>query len=212
MKLDDIYHQHHAEHHREGFAILEEERGNLFKKLIGQDKDVLDLGCRDGHLTSYYVQGNRVTGADVDSHALETARERLGITTRHLDVQDPSWPLESASFDVVVAGELLEHVYFPDRVVEQVQKILRSGGMFVGSVPNAFALKNRFRYLLGTKAGTPLEDPMHINHFAWPELKAMLEKYFTEVNLYPLGKSHWGLKEIVPQFFSFGIAFSARKT
>ena len=64
---------------------------------------MLDLGCRDGALTSAYVEGNTVVGADIDQVALARA-EKLGIETRWADLDEPL-PFEDASFDVVVAGE-----------------------------------------------------------------------------------------------------------
>ena len=113
--LENVYREHHHGRRRGGFAILEKERGELFNKLVGKGKKVLDLGCRDGVLTKYFTEGNDVTGADIDSQALEEAGRNLGIKTIHFDIQDEQWPIEPNSFDVVVAGELLEHVYFPEK-------------------------------------------------------------------------------------------------
>ncbi|HET6453060.1 MAG TPA: methionine biosynthesis protein MetW [Armatimonadota bacterium] len=40
------------------------ERGWYLAEWIGQGKQVLDLGCRDGELTRFFAAGNKVTGAD----------------------------------------------------------------------------------------------------------------------------------------------------
>ena len=176
QSLEQNYQKHHSDRRRGGFAILEKERGVLFKKLVGTGKKVLDLGCRDGVITKYFVEGNDVTGADIDSSSLESINKNLGVKTLHLDIQSDSWPIQPESFDAVVAGELLEHLYFPAEVVARVNKILKPGGLFVGSVPNAYALKNRIKYLFAIKRGTPLEDPMHINQFSWQELEEILNK------------------------------------
>ncbi len=209
--IEKIYRKHHESKHREGFAILEKERGFLFKNLVGSGKRVLDLGCRDGVITKYFAEGNEITGIDIDSLVLQTAREKLGIETLHFDVQLDNWPIKPCSFDVVVAGELLEHVYFPAEVVKRIAAILKKGGLFVGSVPNAFALKNRLKYLLAIKKGTPLEDPMHVNQFSWPELRGLLQVPFGNAVLYPLGRKFWGLIAVSPSLLAHSIAFSARK-
>lgn len=209
--LEQVYQKHHSDRRRGGFAILEKERGVLFKRLVGIGKKVLDLGCRDGVITKYFVEGNDVTGADVDSTALETIHKNLNVKTLHLDIQSEHWPIQPESFDVVVAGELLEHLYFPSEVVARVSRILKPGGLFVGSVPNAFALKNRIKYLLAVKRGTPLEDPMHINQFSWEEFRGILSKNLTEVKLYPLGKKYHGLADKFPALLSHSIAFCARR-
>mgnify|MGYP001603133097 FL=1 len=169
------------------------------------------MGCRDGVITKYFVEGNDVTGVDIDSAALENIQKNLGVKTLHFDVQSDDWPIQPESFDAVVAGELLEHVYFPGEIIKKINKVLKPGGLFIGSVPNAFALKNRIKYLFAVKRGTPLEDPMHINQFSWQELEAILSKNFSEVKLYPLGKSHYGLRNKFPSLLSHSIAFYATK-
>lgn len=211
QSLEQVYKKHHDDRRRSGFAILEKERGALFKKLVGTGKKVLDLGCRDGVITKYFVEGNDVTGADIDSGSLESINKNLGIKTLHLDIHSDNWPIQSESFDVAVAGELLEHLYFPAEVVARVSKILKPGGLFIGSVPNAFALKNRIKYLFAIKRGTPLKDPMHINQFSWRELGEILNISFSEVKLFPLGKKHYGLTDKFPALLAHSIAFSARK-
>src|SRR4030042_528600 len=207
--LEEAYRLHHSTRERAGFAILEKERGNLFSRLIGTGKKVLDLGCRDGTLTRYFTEGNDVTGADIDSEALENTRRDLGIHTIRFDLNAGRWPIEAASFDIVVAAEVLEHLYFPERVLERVVRLLRPGGMLAGSVPNAFSLKCRLRYITGSKRGTPLQDQMHINQFEWHEFERLLYGHFSRVRLYPLGNSRWGLRDAIPALFSFGIGFCA---
>jgi len=207
--LEEAYRRHHSSHEREGFAILEEERGALFCRLIGTGKKVLDIGCRDGTLTRHFIAGNDVTGADIDAHALERAAGMLGIRTMQFDLNGPNWPFEPASFDVVVAAEVLEHLFNPEQVLEHISRILKPGGMLVGSVPNAFSLKCRLRYLVGSKRGTPLADPMHINQFSWQEMKGLLDDEFVRVSLMPLGRKTGGLRDIAPSLFAFGIAFRA---
>lgn len=204
-----VYRYHHARRGREGFSILEAERGVLFQELIGTGKRVLDLGCRDGTLTRHFATGNEVVGADVDSHALSVAAETLGIRTVQFDFNAGEWPVEAASFDVVVAAEVLEHLFHPERVLERIRSVLRPGGLFVGSVPNAFSLKCRLRYLLGSKRGTPLADPMHINQFEWHEFRKLLGTTFTDVELHPLGRWQRCMR-YAPALAAFGIGFSAR--
>ncbi|MDO8424093.1 MAG: class I SAM-dependent methyltransferase [bacterium] len=205
--LGNIYSHHHETSRERGFSILKDERGALIKNLIGRDKLVLDIGCRDGALTRYFTDGNQVLGIDIDSNALKEA-EKLGIKTMSLDLNG-EWPeLEGGKFDVVVAGEVLEHLYYPDKVAAKVVKHLVPGGMFVGSVPNAFSLKNRLRYLLGRKAYTPLSDPTHINQFHIDELRSILERHFACVEIMGLGR-YQRLAKTFPGLFGFDLFFVA---
>lgn len=180
--LRDIYTEHHQQNRVPDFSLFGEKRGVMFARWIGQGKRILDLGCRDGALTQYYVEGNEVVGVDIDPVALERARNKLGITVYSFDLNN-AWDLPLQSFDAVVAAEIIEHLYFPENVIEKISAVLKMDGLFIGSVPNAFNLKNRLRLLLGKKAGTPLSDPTHINHFSYNELYGMLQRHFRDVEV-----------------------------
>jgi len=205
-----IYQHHHANHRGSGFSILKQERGDLLKNIIGHDKSILDLGCRDGALTGFFTKGNQVLGVDVDEVLLGKASINLGISTMKVDLNDGWNTITKNDFDVIVAGEILEHLYFPEEIVKKVVAHLNTRGLFVGSVPNAFSLKNRFRYLLGTKKHTPLEDPTHINHFSFHDLRRLLEKYFVNVEIIGLGRYRW-LAKVFPSWFAFDLFFIATK-
>ncbi len=206
-ELNTIYKEHHKKGGRRGMSLLKDERGNFLKEKIGVNKKVLDIGCRDGVLTETYYKNNEILGVDIDEEALEIAKNNLGIKTQTLNLYD-DWNL-TRDFDVVVAGEVLEHLYYPEDIIKKITKVLKSDGVFLGSIPNAFSLMNRIRLFFGIKQGTPLEDPTHINHFSYKEFKQILEKYFEDVKIYPLGKYAW-LDKFWPGMFSFSFLFKVK--
>ena len=171
-ELSDRYADHHRSSRDPDF-VYAAERIALFRDAVGgPGRRVLDLGCRYGALTRHYVAGNDVVGVDVDREALAEAA-KLGIETVWADVEQPL-DFGDESFDVVVAGELLEHVRDPHRLVDEVLRVLRPGGTFVGSVPNAFRLKNRLRFL----AGRPVEsDPTHLHLFSPAQIRSLLREF-----------------------------------
>lgn len=206
--LDKLYQDHHASGNRYDLSLFKSERGIFFRERIGKGKKVLDIGCRDGTLTSTYCQGNDVTGVDIDSKALEHAHATLGIQTMQFNLTE-TWPIAPHSFDVVVAGEVLEHLYFPADVIARIAHALKTDGMLVGSVPNAFSFKNRVRLFFGRKRYTPLNDPTHINHFSRQEMRDILSRSFKDVRMYPLGR-YAKLDAFFPGMFSFMLLFEAR--
>ena len=170
--LSERYERHHRERRDEGDFVFVPERIPLFKAAIGRGRRVLDLGCRSGALTQHFLEGNEVVGLDVDRSALAKAAA-LGIEPVEGDVEDPL-PFEDASFDAVVAGELLEHLRFPDALVAEAGRVLRPGGVFVGSVPNAFRVQSRLRFLRGRH---PEDDPTHLRMFSPDALRELLHAF-----------------------------------
>ncbi len=200
-----IYESHNLSARGDDFSILKEERGALFSRIIGTGKRVLDLGCRDGALTQYFVSGNDVTGVDIDAIALEKAAAR-GIRTIHMDLHGAWKELHGQTYDSIVLAETLEHLYYPHRALAKIIPLLKTEGVLIGSVPNAFHLKNRIRLFFGNKKDSTLEDPTHINHFSYRELTGLLKDHFGEVRITPLGTyAQWDA--FFPGMFSFDLVF-----
>jgi SAM-dependent methyltransferase len=198
--LGRAYEAHHRRRRNDGDFVFVTERIPLFREAIGRDRDVLDLGCRSGALTRHYLEGNRVVGVDVDRAALAKAEE-LGIEPVVADVEEPL-PLESDSFDAVVAGELLEHLRFPRALVSEVRRVLRPGGTFVGSVPNAFRVQNRLRFLRGLQ---PERDLTHLHMFTPAELRSLLSD-FASVRITPVGGRY---RPLHPRLLAQDLVFTA---
>lgn len=202
-ELDERYREHHRARRGREFVFGGDERAALFRSLVGgPGRRVLDLGCRYGALTQAYVEGNEVVGVDVDREALAEAA-KLGIETRWADVDD-RLPFGDASFDVVVAGELLEHVRDPAHVVAEGRRLLRPGGLVVGSVPNAYRAKNRLRFLLGRP---PEADPTHLHMFRTDDVRALLAG-LDDVELRLIASRFLRLH---PGLFANDIVFSGRR-
>jgi SAM-dependent methyltransferase len=203
-ELDEEYRRHHRERRSEEFVFCEPERSQLFREWIGTGRRVLDVGCRYGALTAAYVAGNEVVGLDVDRDALAEAA-KLGIETVWGDADEPL-PFEDESFDAVVAGELLEHLRFPDRTVAEMRRVLRPGGLFVGSVPNSYRLKSRLRFLLG-RPPEFADDPTHLRMFAGDDVRRLLAGFEGVELRYVAGR----LTPLSPRLFANDISFRARK-
>ena len=202
-RLEKRYREHHRERRSPDFVYGGEERASLFRELVGgPDRRILDLGCRYGALTRAYLEGNEVVGLDVDREALAEAA-RLGIQTRWADVEQPLG-LDDASFDVVVAGELLEHVRDPEALVAEVRRVLKPGGRFVGSVPNAYRLKNRLRFALGR---APEQDPTHLHMYAPADVRGFLRDWENVELRFIAGR----LVPLNARLFANDVVFSAQK-
>ena len=144
--LTDFYSEHHTINNRRNQSVSEENRSLVFKEWMGINKKVLDLGCRDGRLTRHFIDQNEVVGMDIDKVALKECEKKLNIKTKWVDFSIQI-PLATSSFDVIIAGEVLEHLPCPSITVAEVSRILKPNGLFIGSVPNSYHIKNRLRVL-----------------------------------------------------------------
>lgn len=99
---------------------------------LGPAQRVLDLGCGAGFLANYLAAaGHQVTGIDTTTENLVVAK--LHDATRRVAYQVAdarALPFPDASFDVVCAMDLLEHVEPPQALIAEASRVLRPGGLF----------------------------------------------------------------------------------
>ena len=104
----------------------------IAKSLGEGPRDILDLGCGAGLLATELARGgHRVTGIDATPENLVVARARDATHGVRYDTGDAcALPYRDASFDVVCAMDLLEHVTSPQRLIAEASRVLRPGGLF----------------------------------------------------------------------------------
>jgi 2-polyprenyl-3-methyl-5-hydroxy-6-metoxy-1,4-benzoquinol methylase len=132
-------------------------------------RDILEVGCGTGEFLGQARQaGHRVTGVDLSRPALSYARSRYpGIDVRCQPLEAAC--LAPASFDVVAAFHVLEHMSDPVMLLCQLGELLRPGGLVYIRVPN---LGSWYRRVLGRSWwGFSIE---HQGHFTELSLRTAL--------------------------------------
>jgi 2-polyprenyl-3-methyl-5-hydroxy-6-metoxy-1,4-benzoquinol methylase len=129
---------------------------------------VLDLGCGDGAFAVGLIEaGCMVTMADVAGEALRRARGRAPGAEAVQLVEGAALPFAEDAFDVVWAGEVLEHVADVVGLLADVRRVLRWGGTLLASTPW------HGRLIVGTDAHfDPRAD--HLRFFSARTLRAVL--------------------------------------
>ncbi|HEY6594565.1 MAG TPA: methyltransferase domain-containing protein [Asanoa sp.] len=122
------------------FALLHwlaEARARLVPPASRERALLVDVGCGAGLLAPHLAgKGYRHVGVDLVPSALEQAAAH-GVTTVQGDAA--ALPLKDRVADVVVAGELLEHVPDLPGTVAEICRVLRAGGLLVLDTLNATA-------------------------------------------------------------------------
>lgn len=117
--------------------------------LASRPSDVLDVGCSSGYLARPLSEaGARVVGVELDPGAAELARGWCADVLVG-DVETMALPLADASFDVVLCGDVVEHLRDPGRALARLRPLLREGGRLVLTTPNVANWAMRLGLLAG---------------------------------------------------------------
>jgi ubiquinone/menaquinone biosynthesis C-methylase UbiE len=201
--VQSFYEEHHKDGQRLKQSFLENTRGLLFADWIGTNKKVLDLGGRDGTLTKYFIKKNHVTLADIDENALKYAQNNYQIETMKVDLNQ-SLPFLDNSYDVVVMAEVLEHLPYPTITLNEIKRVLKTNGEFIGNLPLAYHLKDRWQIIRGRKLLIS-GDPTHLQFLSYADVKKLMSNFFNieEITILKGGK----LSNKFPAAFARNIAF-----
>jgi len=116
--------------------------------LLSPDMSVLDYGAGRGQqlqetdapfrtgLTRLQGKVEKVVGVDIDSAVLENPF----MDEKHIIKLGEPLPFPDASFDLVLADWVLEHVDNPDQFAAEVRRVLKPGGWFCARTPNRWGL------------------------------------------------------------------------
>ena len=107
-------------------------------EMVGANKRVLDVGCDTGYLGEVLgALGNTTTGFEIDEQTAQEARKHLvRVEVGDLESVDLGAVFEPAAFDVIVFGDVLEHLRNPLPTLRQAHGLLAPGGSVLISTPN----------------------------------------------------------------------------
>lgn len=140
----------------------------MLETLAGKGERIVDIACGNGSILRH-LKARGYT----DLHGLEISRlacDRLSAAgiTMHCG-RLPNIPLPDASFDIVIASQVLEHVIRRRRFLTEVVRILRPGGRAFIFVPDN---------CLG-----PIDEPEHVIAYTANSLRRLLEDFFQAVHI-----------------------------
>ncbi len=146
---------------------------------VARGERVLDLGCGEGAFSAALADaGASVLGADVAEEPLRRARAaHRGLDFMLLE-EEASWGLDAASFDVVWAGEVIEHVADTAGWLSEVRRVLRSGGRLLLTTP-ALGPPELLAAALSPRRFAARFEPRsdHLRHYSRATLRALISEF-----------------------------------
>jgi 2-polyprenyl-3-methyl-5-hydroxy-6-metoxy-1,4-benzoquinol methylase len=171
------------------FSLLPKNNANINKK-------ILDIGCGVGSISiKLKDRGFIVTGVDFSTIGIEKAKER-GIDAILTDIDKSGLNFQDNYFDVVWAGDIIEHVFDPIFLFKEINRVLKKDGILLLTTPNDFNLYSRLLIFLKGKSiqsgiYRKLKMCKHHTFFSWELLEYMFRSagfvlnYFSSVLIFP---------------------------
>lgn len=155
-------------------------RPELLALIPLEARSVLDIGCGSGALGASIKQRQpaHVVGIELDPRAAEHARQRLDQVIQ-ADIEQDEDALASlplGAFDVIVCGDVLEHLRDPAGLLRRARNWLAPDGILVASLPNVRHHSVLASLIAGNWTYEPagLLDSDHVQFFTRREIEKLL--------------------------------------
>lgn len=201
----------------------------LLLNQVTPNSKVLDIGCAAGYLGQYLAieKQCQMWGIEPDTGAAEAAQQNNYKSLLNKSIEealvDPT--LTSHRFDYILLGDVLEHLLYPERILESLKNFIQNNGKLLVSLPNVAHYSIRSS-LLGGKwnmKDSGIMDRTHLHFYTLKTGMALLEqhgwqvetirprgdleRWFRKIGLEKLGKK---ILFLFPEFFSVQFIFSAK--
>jgi len=139
-----------------------------------EGREVLDVACGVGYGSATLADvAARVVGGDIDPASVEYARRRYARPNVEFRVLDATaLPFDDEAFDAVCSFETIEHLERPEELVREAARVLRPGGAFLLSTPNA------------ERTTAAPANPHHHVEYAPGDFERLLHERFATVELF----------------------------
>ncbi len=149
-----------------------------FAARLARGKRALDAGCGAGYGSAELARNAQsVVGMDSDAGAVDYARSRYQAPNLVFEQGScTALPFADASFDLIVAFEVIEHLSDWRGFLQEARRALAPNGQFIVSTPN--------KIYYGESRGAQGENPFHVHEFEFAEFRDELRNVFPYVSLF----------------------------
>ncbi len=151
-----------------------------FASKIKKDIKLIDVGSQDNKLKELLPKNVTYKSLDMGGNADYTC-----------DINKKKIPVKAKIFDITVCTETLEHVLYPDKIIEELKRVTKDDGFLILSMPNEYNFWLRLNFLFGIKreiSDANLEIVAALGHIHKPRVKDI-------INLF---SKHLEIIEVIP--------------
>lgn len=169
-------------------------------------KKVLHLGCTNAPYTQDAIACDMllhfelektaacVYGFDTDEEGLETLKARGTTNLYYADLEDLASVELTETFDVIVAGEMIEHLNNPGLFLNGIRRFMNPETRLLITTINAYCGMRFFQYgLRGKRGKAEPVHPDHVAYYSYSTLALLLKRHELNVEkfcFYDIGKEH----------------------
>jgi len=159
------------------------EVSNLLHAYLPAGASVIDVGCGAGaYGPPLIAEGHDWLGLEANAHCCEILKRRQ-LPFRPVDVDSARLPCSDAEYDSAICIEVLEHTKDPETFAAEIARIIRGRALF--SVPNMELLPYLYDWRV---VPWHLLEGDHKNFFTRASLRALLNRHFRNVEIFPYGE------------------------
>lgn len=202
MRKADFNYIEHYKNDAEQFDYFEKRSGatahdeRRLREYIISEIDVkkgriLDVGAGSAWVAEYFTKFDfGVISMDISLINLEKAKSKVP-SIHHSCVSSDAFalPYKDGSFEVVVASEIIEHVYDPEAFVKELTRVLKKGGQLIITTP----YKEKLQYSLCIHCNKPTPLHAHIHSFD----EKVLTSFFRDIEKQKLEWETFGNKILI---------------
>ena len=92
------------------------------------------------------------------------------------------FPIKDDSYDFVICSEVLEHTFYPKKIIKEIKRVVKKEGFIIISLPNEYNFYLRLKFVLGMQNNTeiPFREDLWKNHIHKARIKDILRLYKEE--------------------------------
>ena len=158
-------------------VVYEHYHRYLWARSLVEGCRVLDLGSGEGYGAALLAgSAAKVMGIDIDEASVEHSRLHYAGDNLAFEVASATDldPFPEASFDVVVAFEVIEHLTDQEKVLSEVARVLTPTGVLIISTPDRIAYSEE----------TGNSNPFHERELTQEEFTDLLGRHFDSLALF----------------------------